>query len=57
MTTSIQDLMGRASKVSTLNGPLVLLRGTFDTGATLLQTAETVAALITDLRASGQLRT
>ncbi len=23
MTTSIQDLMGRASKVSTLNGPLV----------------------------------
>jgi pectate lyase-like protein len=28
-----------------------LLRGTFDTGATLLQTAETLAAVITDLRA------
>jgi len=34
-----------------------LLRGTFDTGATLLQTAETLAALITDLRTHGLINT
>jgi hypothetical protein len=30
-----------------------LLRGTFDTGATLATTARTLAALITDLRTHG----
>jgi hypothetical protein len=45
------------SKQTGWNAPTVggggLLRGTYDTGANLLTTAETLAALITDLRTSG----
>lgn len=49
------------SRVTGWNAPTTggggLLRGTFDTGATLLQTAETLAALITDLRTHGLINT